>query len=84
MMRLQCPYCGPRDETEFTFGGEANIARPALDSTDSAWVHYLFYRSNPRGLHHEQWFHAAGCRRWFPIVRDTVTHEINDRPGPQA
>ena len=30
-------------------------------------------RKNPRGLHREQWDHAAGCRRWFNVERDTVT-----------
>jgi sarcosine oxidase, subunit delta len=24
----------------------------------------------------ERWVHTAGCRRWFKLVRDTVTHEI--------
>jgi heterotetrameric sarcosine oxidase delta subunit len=24
----------------------------------------------------ERWVHTAGCRRWFNLVRDTVTDEI--------
>ena len=24
----------------------------------------------------ERWFHAHGCRRWFNVARDSVTHEI--------
>jgi heterotetrameric sarcosine oxidase delta subunit len=24
----------------------------------------------------ERWVHTAGCRRWFNLVRDTVTHTI--------
>jgi heterotetrameric sarcosine oxidase delta subunit len=24
----------------------------------------------------ERWVHTAGCRRWFNLVRDTVTHHI--------
>ena len=24
----------------------------------------------------ERWRHVAGCRRWFNMARDTVTHEI--------
>ena len=32
MKRIDCPHCGLRDEIEFTFGGEAHIARPmAMD-----------------------------------------------------
>ncbi len=26
---IPCPYCGPRDETEFRYGGQAGIAYPA-------------------------------------------------------
>jgi heterotetrameric sarcosine oxidase delta subunit len=33
-------------------------------------------RKNPKGLHNERWFHAHGCRRWFHVVRSTVSHEI--------
>ena len=25
---INCPYCGERDQAEFTCGGEAHIARP--------------------------------------------------------
>jgi len=31
----------------------------------------------------ERWVHTAGCRRWFNVVRDTVTHEIT-RDGSDA
>ncbi len=78
MLLIECPHCGPRDESEFTCGGEAHIARPedpfALD--DAAWADYLFMRSNPRGTHYERWVHAQGCRRWFNVCRDTVSHAI--------
>jgi heterotetrameric sarcosine oxidase delta subunit len=76
MMRIPCRFCGLRDETEFTFGGEAHITRPPLSCTDVEWVAYLHYRANPKGSHREQWFHARGCRRWFNVVRDTVSHEV--------
>lgn len=78
MLQIRCPYCGLRDEQEFSYGGEAHIARPldpdALD--DVAWTDYLFNRKNPKGLHQERWVHTAGCRRWFNAVRDTVSYEI--------
>ena len=78
MLLIDCPYCGPRDESEFSCGGEAHIVRPpapdALD--DAAWAEYLFMRTNPKGWHREQWCHSAGCRRWFNVQRDTVTHVI--------
>ena len=29
MMLIPCPWCGPRDETEFHYGGQAHVAYPA-------------------------------------------------------
>ena len=78
MLLIECPWCGPRAETEFSCGGEADIARP-LDTdklTDKEWGDYLFMRKNPRGVHREQWLHTQGCRRWFKAQRDTVSYEI--------
>ena len=89
MLLVPCPWCGPRDEVEFRYGGQAGIAYPAdpggLD--DTAWAGYLFMRDNPKGWFAERWFHTTGCRRWFNVVRDTATHEIlavywTDEPRP--
>ncbi len=71
-----CPFCGPRAEIEFRYGGETHIERPSLDVDDAGWADYLFYRTNPKGEHAERWLHEAGCRRWFNMVRDTLTHDI--------
>jgi sarcosine oxidase subunit delta len=75
MLLIRCPWCGPRAEIEFRHGGEAHIARPSdpgmLD--DEAWAAYLFFRTNPRGLHAERWIHQHGCQRWFNALRDTYT-----------
>lgn len=78
MLLIDCPNCGPRPESEFRYGGEAHIERPGPhgDVTDERWADYLFFRSNPKGLHRERWCHDAGCRRWFNIARDTVSHRI--------
>ncbi len=75
MLLIPCPYCGPRPELEFSYGGEAGIARPADPSTldDDAWGAFLYQRSNPRGLHAERWRHVHGCGRFFNARRDTVT-----------
>ena len=77
MLLIECPWCGPRDESEFTYGGQAHIVRPDPDAaTAEEWADYLFFRKNPRGDHLEQWCHASGCRRWFNVQRDTMTYEI--------
>ena len=79
MLRINCPWCGERDQTEFQYGGQAHLERPADPerASDSDWGGYLFYRINPKGLHHERWVHRWGCRQWFNVVRDTLTHEIH-------
>lgn len=78
MMLIPCPYCGPRDETEFHYGGQAHIAYPErpADLSDAEWARYLFFRENPKGPFAERWVHSAGCRKWFNAVRDTVTYEF--------
>lgn len=78
MLLIDCPWCGPRAETEFSYGGEAGIVRPPDPDalSDEEWADYLFFRANPRGAHRELWNHAQGCRRWFGVERDTVTYRI--------
>jgi len=78
MLLLTCPYCGPRAEVEFRYGGEAHIARPAEPHTlsDAAWCEFLFVRTNPKGMHAERWNHAHGCQRWFNVLRDSVTDRV--------
>jgi len=77
MLRIPCPYCGKRDESEFRFGGESHVERPGLEVSDAEWADYLFNRNNPKGLHYERWCHTYGCSQWFNVVRDTLTHEIH-------
>ena len=92
MLLIECPYCGVRDESEFSYAGEAHIARPLETEklSDEAWADYLFMRKNPKGTHREQWLHAAGCRRYFNAVRDTVsyriaaTYKIGEKPPGEA
>ncbi|WP_134629483.1 sarcosine oxidase subunit delta [Pseudomonas aeruginosa] len=79
MLNIFCPHCGElRSEEEFHAKGQAHIPRP-LDPnacSDEEWGDYMFFRDNPRGLHHELWVHAAGCRKYFNVTRHTVTYEI--------
>lgn len=75
MLVISCPWCGPRPEIEFTYGGEAHIARPADPAllSDAEWGAFLYHRSNPKGRHAERWRHANGCGRFFNAVRDTMS-----------
>ncbi|TWX63340.1 sarcosine oxidase subunit delta [Colwellia demingiae] len=79
MLLIHCPYCEElREEEEFSPAGQAHIVRPLQpeEISDEQWARYLFFRKNPRGLHHEMWLHAAGCRKYFNATRNTVTYEI--------
>ncbi|QYC39700.1 Sarcosine oxidase, delta subunit family [Nonomuraea coxensis DSM 45129] len=76
MLLIPCPFCGPRDETEFRYGGQAGVPYPAGETTDAEWAAYVFTRDNPKGWFHERWFHAHGCRTWFTVERHTLTQEI--------
>jgi heterotetrameric sarcosine oxidase delta subunit len=80
MLRIDCPWCGPRDETEFRYGGQAYVAYPADPSTldEAAWAEYVFVRDNPKGWFAERWVHTAGCRRWFNTERHTVTYQFRE------
>ena len=78
MFVIKCPYCGERDQTEFSCHGESHIARPENPNevSDKEWGEYLFFRSNPKGMHYERWTHDHGCRQWFNVQRHTVTDKI--------
>lgn len=85
MLLIECPWCGPRGEDEFHYGGQAGVDYPADPSalSDVDWAGYLFFRANPKGAFTERWAHAAGCRRWFSLTRDTATNEILTAARPR-
>ena len=78
MLYINCPHCGMRSQNEFSYGGDASVKRPELnqDISDEKWNEFVYLRKSPRGKHVELWHHVAGCRQWFKVQRDTVTHEI--------
>jgi methylglutamate dehydrogenase subunit B len=83
MLFLPCPYCGPRDHSEFRYGGDAGKTRPAHGVADAkAWHDHVFLFDNPKGAHKEYWQHVLGCRRWVVVERDTLTQHIaGSRPA---
>jgi heterotetrameric sarcosine oxidase delta subunit len=91
MLLIDCPWCGPRGEIEFSYGGPSHVTRPGPPEavSDAEWAKYLHTRQNPKGLHLERWRHTQGCRQWFNLARDTVTHRITavyrmGEPPPDA
>ena len=85
MIRITCPHCGPRDQDEFAYVGDATKLRPADPSGASAaeWHDYVYLRDNPAGAHLEWWHHVHGCRMYVKVLRDTVTHEVLACGGPK-
>jgi len=82
MIRINCPFCGERDHSEFTYGGDASIEYPALDAPMEDWHDAIFLRENIRGMQAETWHHVNGCRMWLVVERDTMSHEIKSvRPA---
>jgi sarcosine oxidase delta subunit len=68
---LTCPNCGPRDVSEFRYGGQ--IVAPSEGS-------------NLPGRQHERWYHRFGCRRWLAAERDVRTNQVYATRwlGPEA
>ncbi|MDE2450678.1 MAG: sarcosine oxidase subunit delta [Gammaproteobacteria bacterium] len=77
-MRIECPFCGERDLSEFTYLGDAAFRRPPADSEGAAerFHEAVYLRDNPVGPHRELWYHFGGCLSWLRVTRDTRTHEI--------
>jgi methylglutamate dehydrogenase subunit B len=77
-MRLICPYCGERDSDEFVTRGGVVGPRPDSGTPDALerFHDYVHLRPNPAGTSVEYWYHAAGCRSWLRVRRNTVTHAV--------
>ena len=76
MIVIDCPYCGPRNSTEFRHAGEAGHKRNITTTDPAQWRYYLYVHDNPMGWTRETWFHGSGCRRFISAERHTVTNEF--------
>jgi heterotetrameric sarcosine oxidase delta subunit len=76
MLRISCPWCGERDETEFRYRGDARAERPGAGAGAAPYVAYVYERANELGWHLEWWLHVGGCRALLKVLRHTLTHEI--------
>jgi heterotetrameric sarcosine oxidase delta subunit len=77
-MRIECPFCGERDASEFAYLGDATCQRPDPEAQEVAarFLEAVYLRDNPAGPHDELWYHTFGCRSWLCVTRNTRTHEI--------
>ena len=76
MHELDCPRCGRRPLDEFTFGGERRGVPDWLTDPDDRDFDEVWVFENPAGVATERWFHAAGCRRWLTVRRDTAVDRV--------
>jgi heterotetrameric sarcosine oxidase delta subunit len=78
-MIIDHPLLGPRDASEFTYLGDAElINRPdwQAQDADEKFYQYQYLRLNPAGEHRELWFHQYGDQSWLVVTRNTLTHKI--------
>lgn len=74
MKVLDCPLNGPRNISEFAYGGEVRDMPPA-EAGIREWAEYTFIERNVRGRVREWWIHLPSSY-WFIAERDTSSNEI--------
>ncbi len=75
MKILNCPLNGPRNISEFVWGGEVKAMPDPATASDADWTAYLFLEDNIAGEITEWWLHAP-TNYWFIARRNTITDEI--------
>lgn len=75
MKIMNCPLNGPRNISEFTYGGELKTIPDQNTCTDIEWADYVFNTDNNAGIVLEWWMHTPSSY-WFIAQRHTVTDEI--------
>ncbi len=75
MKILNCPLNGPRNITEFVWGGEVKVMPDPGTCSDRDWADYVFIENNKAGVVREWWCHAP-TSFWFIAERNTVSDEI--------
>jgi heterotetrameric sarcosine oxidase delta subunit len=76
MILIPCPWCGPRNASEFHHLGERTRQPDPRTATREQWRSYLYLKDNRAGWVTENWLHRAGCRQFFTAERHTVSNEI--------
>lgn len=74
MKIMTCPINGPRNISEFAYGGEFRPA-PSGGADASAWADYLYISDNRPGIAAEWWLHVP-TSTWFIAERNLRSDEI--------
>ena len=75
MKVMTCPLNGPRNISEFTYGGEFKQMPDPQTCSDAEWADYVFNSEDVLGVVREWWMHSPSSY-WFLAERHTVTDEI--------
>jgi sarcosine oxidase subunit delta len=75
MKVMNCPLNGPRNISEFVWGGEVKPMPDDSKLSDREWAEYVFLENNRAGVVREWWCHVP-TSFWFIAERNTVTDEI--------
>jgi sarcosine oxidase subunit delta len=75
MKILNCPLNGPRNISEFTYGGEYQEMPDHQSTSSEGWAEYIFFHDNNLGEVLEWWCHTP-TSYWFLAQRNTLTDEV--------
>jgi len=75
MKIMNCPLNGPRNISEFLWGGEVKPMPDPASVGDREFAEWLFLENNTAGIVREWWCHAP-TSFWFIAERNTLTDEI--------
>mgnify|MGYP000314185828 FL=1 len=83
MKIMPCPLNGPRNISEFVYGGELKDMPDQNHCSDLEWADYVFNHDNLAGVVREWWMHAPSSY-WFIAERNTITDEILKTYDPKV
>ena len=75
MKVMNCPLNGPRNISEFVWGGEVKPMPDDSKLSDREWADYVFLENNTAGVVREWWCHAPS-NTWFIAERNTLSDEV--------
>lgn len=75
MKIMHCPLNGPRNISEFIYGGEVKEMPDSQTCSNKEWADYVFYHDNTVKHVLEWWFHSPSGY-WFIAERHTASDEI--------
>ena len=75
MKIMICPLNGPRNISEFVYGGQVKAMPDPQSVSDVEWAKYVFYEKNDIGVVHEWWLHSPSSY-WFIAERHNASDEI--------